>query len=106
MNRLLRIATAYLVLSLVLGGLALLQGFPQRPNTWLGWGALFALVLPVTVAGEYVCQLLFRNRLSQVVEQRTQQRGFSWLRIAYVLLLFLPLFVGVTVLGIWLSSGA
>lgn len=106
MNRILRIGTAYVVLSLVLGGLAMLQGFPQRPTTWLGWFALFALALPVTVAGEYVGELLFRNRLSQAVEQRTQQRRFSWLRIAYVLLLFLPLFAGITALAIWLSSGA
>lgn len=106
MNRLLRIAAAYVVLSLVMGGLALLQGFPQRPTTWLGWALLFALVLPVTVAGELVGEFLFRNRLSQAVEQRTQPHGFSWLRIAYVLLLFLPLFAGITVLGMWLSSGA
>jgi hypothetical protein len=106
MNRLPRIATAYVVLSLVLGGLALLQGFPQRPTTWLGWASLFALVLPVTVAGEFVGELLFRNRMSRAVEQRTQQRSFSWLRIAYVLFLFLPLFAGITALGMWLSSGA
>ena len=106
MNRLLRFAAAYVVLSLVLGGLALVQAFPSRPTSWLGWLALFALVVPVTLAGEFVGELLFRNRLSQAVEQRTQQRTFSWLRIGYVLILFLPLFAGIIGLSLWLSPGA
>ena len=106
MNRLLRFAAAYVVLSLVLGGLALVQAFPRRPTSWVGGLALFALVVPVTLAGEFVGELLFRNRLSQAVEQRSQQRTFSWLRIGYVLILFLPLFAGIIGLSLWLSPGA
>lgn len=50
----LRFAAVYVVLSAVLGGLALLQSFPARPTSWVGWLLLFALVLPVTVAAEFV----------------------------------------------------
>ena len=85
----LRFVVAYVLLSSVLGGLALLQSFPTRPTSWGGWLLLFALVVPVTIAAEFVGELIFRNPVSQAVERCTKGKGFSWLRILVGLVLML-----------------
>lgn len=85
---------AYLAASALLGVLVLLQFYPARPDTWLGWGLLFVLALPLTLAAEFLGTLVFRNPLSQAVERRTREHRFSWLRVItglWVLLLVLLL---------------
>lgn len=99
MRTVLRFAAAYVVLSAVLGGIALLQSFPGRPTSWVGWLLLFALVIPVTVAAEFVGALIFRNPVSQAVERHTKDKGFSWLRILAGLVVMLLVFAVVLALG-------
>lgn len=95
----LRFVAAYVLLSAVLGGLALLQSFPTRPTSWVGWLLLFALVIPVTIAAELVGELVFRNPVSQTVERRTKGKSFSWLRILVGLVVMLGVFAAVLGLG-------
>jgi hypothetical protein len=73
----LRFAAYYVLLSAVLGGLALLQSYPAMPTSWLGWSLLFALVIPATVTAEFVGELIFRNPFSRAVERRTKDEAFS-----------------------------
>ncbi len=56
----LRFLRLYLVLSLILGGLLLLQIFPVLPSSPFGWVLLFALGVPVTFIGEAVGRFLVR----------------------------------------------
>jgi hypothetical protein len=91
----LRFVAAYVLLSAVLGGLALLQSFPARPSSWVGWLLLFALALPVTIAAEFVGELVFRNPVSQAVERRTKHKGFSSLRVLAGLVVMLVVFAAV-----------
>jgi hypothetical protein len=86
MKSLLRFVIAYVLLSGVLGLLALVSSFPARPSSWVGWAVLFALVIPVNLAGELVGEVLHRNRVARAVARRTEGSGFSWLRLAYLLL--------------------
>jgi len=95
MKTMLRVVVAYVVISVVLGALALFLSFPARPTTGIGWLLLFALALPLTLIGELVGDALFRNPLSQAVEKRTQRRSFSWLRIATGLVVMLTACVAV-----------
>jgi hypothetical protein len=88
----LRFVAAYVLLSAVLGGLALLQSFPARPTSWVGWLLLFALVVPVTIAAEFVGEVIFRNPVSQAVERCTKEKSFSWLRILVGLVVMLVVF--------------
>jgi hypothetical protein len=83
----------------VLGGVAVLQSFPARPLSWLGWLQLFALVVPVTIAAEFVGELIFRNPVGQVVELRTKDKSLSWLRILVGLAVMLFVFSVVFVVG-------
>ena len=85
MRRIAQFLAIYVAASLMLGGLFLLQSFPERPQSLTGWAMLFALAIPLTVVGEAVGELLFRNRLTRAVEDATRTRSFSWFRIAYVL---------------------
>ncbi|UCU98042.1 hypothetical protein [Acidovorax radicis] len=94
-----KFVAAYVLLSAVLGGLALLQSFPARPTSWVGWLLLFALAVPVTIAAEFVGELIFRNPVSQAVERRTKEKSFSWLRILAGLVLMLVVFAAVFCLG-------
>ena len=103
MKSLLRFATIYIALSTVLGLLALVSSFPARPISAHGWLALFALALPLTLAGEFVGELLHRNRVARAVDERTQGKEISWMRIGY--LLCIGLLVAAVVLGwVFLSS--
>lgn len=95
----LRFVAAYVLLSAVLGGLALLQSFPARPTSRVGWLMLFALVVPVAIAAEFVGELIFRNPVSQAVERRTKDKCFSWLRILVGLVLMLLVFAAVFGVG-------
>lgn len=88
----LRYVAAYLVLSAVLAGLALIQSFPDRPSSWVGWLLLLALVAPVTIAAEFLGEVIFRNPVSQAVERRTREKSFSWLRILAGLIVMLAVF--------------
>ncbi len=85
MKSLLRFAVTYLMLSSVLGVVALVTSFPARPHSWVGWLSLFALALPVTAAGELLGVLLHRNPIASSVNWRTRDRRFSLLRIGYLL---------------------
>jgi len=94
----LRLAAIYLALSLRLAALALLQVVPWRPASWLGWTALLLLALPLSLLGEYVGQLLWTNRMSRSIEERTRGQAFSWARVAYALV------VMVVVLGALIAA--
>ncbi len=99
MKSALRFAAVYLLISAALGCLALLQNFPERPTSWIGWLLLFALVVPVTIAFEFVGEFIYRNPVSQVVERQTKDRRFSWLRILVGLVLVLVIFAVLFGLG-------
>ncbi len=95
----LRLVVIYIALSLLLGALALLQSFPARPESWVGWLALFALVLPLTLLGELVGEWLRTNHIAESVKRRTITQRFSWRRVSYLLFAGLLVAAGVT----WLS---
>ncbi len=104
MKALLRIAVVYVAISIALGALALLQSFPARPTTWVGWLLLFALALPVTLIGEFVGDALFRNPVSRAVERNTQGQAFSWLRVVMGLALMLFVFATVLAAGLLMNG--
>jgi hypothetical protein len=70
----------------------LLSVFPRYPSTLAGWVGLMALALPVTLVGEFVGSLFWRNRVAQVIEQRTAGSSLSWLRIGYGFVVILLVF--------------
>lgn len=85
MKTVLRFVASYVAMSLLLGAVALLSSFPQRPSTWQGWLALFTLIIPITFVVEAVGEVLHRNRVAGAVARHTEGRAFSWLRLAYLL---------------------
>jgi hypothetical protein len=99
MKTMLRFLVWYVALSAILCGMVLLSSFPQRPSSWHGWLALFVLIIPITLVGEGVGELLRRNRVTRAVERRTQGSGFSWLRLGYFLVVGLLLAAGVFVIN-------
>jgi hypothetical protein len=90
-----RFVLIYVAISAMLGALILLQSFPARPTTWVGWCLLLVLVLPVSLIGEFVGESLFRNPMNQAVERHTRGKSFSWLRIAAGVVLTLIVCAGV-----------
>jgi hypothetical protein len=106
MKSLLRFVIAYVLLSVVLGLLALVSSFPARPSSWVGWAVMFATVIPVALAGELVGEVLHRNRIARAVAQRTESSGFSWLRLGYLLLANLVIAAAVVGVILLVSSNA
>ncbi|MEO6279932.1 hypothetical protein [Roseateles sp.] len=104
MKSALKFVLAYVLLSCLLGGLSLIQSFPALPTSWLGWLLMFVLVIPITLAGEFLGEVLFRNPVSQFVERRTKHRQFSWLRVLVALAGMLVALGAVLGLGHLISS--
>jgi hypothetical protein len=51
------------------------------PKTQSGWLWFFVLALPATFAGELAGDFIFRNRVVQAIEERSQSKSFSLLRV-------------------------
>lgn len=89
LKRILQFLAAYVLASLVLGGILVLQSYPSKPQSLLQWGVVCALAIPLTLLGDAIGELLFRNRLTRAVDKATEGRNFSWLRLGYMLVLAL-----------------
>ena len=99
----LRFLGIYTTLSLILGLLLLLQVFPWRPTTVVGWIGFFAVALPLTAAGEWLGDVVFENRMAQRLGS-TEPNSFSFLRIAYgVVAILMLVIVGLGILWVWRS---
>ena len=83
MSAALRFIVLYAALALVVSSLALLQLWPWRPTTALGWLALLLLALPITATGEWLGRVLLENRFSARLGNNRAPASVSWLRIAY-----------------------
>ena len=81
----LRFLALYLALSVLSGAALLFQFYPHHPNTAMGWAALFAAAIPVTLFGEWVGNRVFDNRLANAIDQRTLGTTISWIRMGYAL---------------------
>jgi hypothetical protein len=99
-NRALRFLGFYLALSLICAPILLLQLLPFHPRSALGWTILVLAAVPVTALGELIGDFLFKNRISAAVDRKTSGTSLSWLRIGYVLIVFISFFAFV-ILGIW-----
>lgn len=99
-SRALRFFGFYLALSLICAPILLLQLLPFHPKSALGWLILVAAAVPVTVLGELIGNFLLKNRVSAAVDRRTRSTALSWVRISYVLGVFIS-FVAIVFLGIW-----
>src|SRR5450830_492134 len=82
-QRFLRFVAAYVALTVAASFGMLILAFPSHPKTSMDWVWLFALALPVTLAGELVGQFIFHNRIAKYIEKRSADRSLSWLRICY-----------------------
>ena len=81
-------------------GALLLMLWPWRPTTPLQW-VLFVAIGPLAYgAAEYLGERV----LSPGISARISTRRFSWLRIAYALLMFLA-FLAVVFGVLWLLGG-
>ena len=86
-----RFIAIYVVLSGLIGALALLQLWPWQPKTAVGWLVLFVCALPITAAGEWLGQLAFENRFATSLGNGTAPDSLSWLRVAYGVVVVLVL---------------
>ena len=102
-RRALRFLGFYSALSLICAPFLLLQLLPFYPRSALGWSTFVVAAIPVTALGELIGDFLFKNRVSAAVDRRTKATSLSWVRIGYVLGVFL-LFIAVVALGIWAWS--
>jgi hypothetical protein len=100
-GRALRFLGFYLALSLICAPILLLHLLPFRPRSALGWVILVVAAVPVTVLGELIGDFLLKNRISASVDHGTRGTSLSWIRIGYVLCVFIS-FVAVVFFGIWI----
>lgn len=87
--RWLRVLGIYALVSGLLAGLMLLQAFPARPETAIGWILLFVLALPLTLAGEWAGDKLLNNKLGRYVDDKTKGQRVSFVRIIFGLGVYL-----------------
>lgn len=88
MNKILGSIPLLVGLSIFCSGLILLGIYPYRPNTLLGWSALFLISMPLVICYEYLGDKLLSTKLLE-----NSGRG---VRILY----------GVVVIGVVVIGGA
>ncbi len=94
-----KLIVTYIGLSVVMGLMWVILSYPDTPSTAAQWLWLFALALPLQLAGEFAGELLLNNKATRLVEQKTATKPFSMLRICYGVLLFL------VIAGLLLGAG-
>jgi hypothetical protein len=87
--RLLRWIAIYLALTGIAVTALLLELWPYRPSSLAGWALLLLAALPVMLLGELVGTKLLQNPVSDAVQRGTQRSKFSWIRIGYLVFLFI-----------------
>lgn len=93
MRKILKLIGCYIGLSVFIGLMWVAVSYPVIPSTLDQWLWVFVLALPLQLAGEFVANLLWRNKLTRLVEQKTSATPFSLVRILYGVL-FLLLSIG------------
>jgi len=71
----------YIGLSLVIGLIWAVASYPHMPSTSAEWLWVLVLALPLQLAGEFLGELLWQNRVTRFVQQRTAAKPFSVVRI-------------------------
>lgn len=89
MRTAIRLTGTWLGLSILLGSIWLVSAYPEHPSTPGEWACVFLLALPVQLAVEFLAHCLWRNPATRYVEQRTQGRSLSFMRIGFALVLSL-----------------
>ena len=92
MTRVIKIAGIYVALSAIAAIGVLIGVFPKHPTTLNGWLLLLALALPLTIAGEFVGEAIWHNRIAKAIESQTVGRNLSVLRVLYAFVAMLLLF--------------
>lgn len=105
MKRLLIIAGIYLSMSAIAAVSVLIGAFPEHPTTLNGWVLLMLLALPLTIVGELVGEIIWRNRIARAVEENTPGQSLSGSRILYALVAMLLLFGLVFTVGYLMKLG-
>jgi hypothetical protein len=67
---------------------------------------LLIIALPMTVLGEWLSDRALHSSLSLAVDARTRRSQFSWLRIGYILALYLLFAMCAVAIFYWLQSPA
>ena len=98
MSRLAKMIALYIGLSVIAAIGVLIGVFPKHPTTVNGWMLLLVLALPLTIAGELVGEVIWRNRLARAIETNTKDQSLSGLRMLYALIAMLLVFA--LVLGV------
>jgi hypothetical protein len=81
----------YIGLSVFLGLTWAVFSYPDLPSTGTQWLMVFLLALPLQLAGEFLGELLWNNKLSRFVDRKTAAASLSFVRILYGVLLMLLL---------------
>lgn len=103
MRRILKIASVYLGFTGLAAAQLLVYSFPIYPKTLAGWALFFILALPVTIAMELACELIWRNKLAKWVDARSEGISTSPLRIMYLLLAMFLLFAVILGIGVFFN---
>jgi hypothetical protein len=104
LKRVLKFTVIYLVFSLFAAMALLIDSWPRHPRSILQWILLFVIALPVTALGEWLSDSVLRSPPSLAVEARTRGSQFSWLRIAYLVALYILFAICVVAIFYWLQS--
>lgn len=89
MRNTIKFTATYICLSVVLALAWIVFSYPDIPSTAGQWIWVLILAVPIQLACEFLGGLVWNNRVTHIVEQKTAAKSFSLLRILYGLVVFL-----------------
>lgn len=89
MRTVIKILGIYIGLSVFMGLMWVMLSYPDTPSTASEWVWIFVFALPLQLAFEFLGELLWNNKATLFVEQKTATQSFSPIRILYGVFLLL-----------------
>ena len=104
-RRIFHLTAMYLLVSVFAAAALLIDAWPAHPQSLVQWAPLFVITLPVTVLGDWLTDNGLRG-LSHAALTRTRSLQPPWLRLGYLLALYMLFSICAVALFYWLESAS
>jgi hypothetical protein len=79
----------YLIVCTLAAFALLVDTWPRVPRSWLTWGLLPVVALPVTVLGDWLSDNALSTSLSLATAHRARRSRLAWVRFGYCLAMYI-----------------
>jgi hypothetical protein len=96
----------YLLVAALAAVALLIDTWPGYPRSWLQWGLLLVIALPVAVLGDWLTDGALSGSVSLALARRTRSTQLTWGRMSYCVALYILFAICAVAAFYWLQYPA